>query len=512
MSHDPLVFCREVKLDPPSTSDKTADVDRVRGHFEKMGIPGVEIPLDIMRRLPGELRRNDFTLKVAIGINRHSSLSSCDGPENFGLKMLDTGIRRIFGMAMDIGSTNIECSLVDLQTGEKIYGTSAENPQARFGVDVLTRAQMSMMGRFDVLHRALIEGLNELIGRICAEKGISVDEIVAFTVAGNTIMSHFAAGLDVTNIPVTPYVPALNAPLFCTAPEIGLSGNRNAIVYLFPNAGSYVGGDIISGILSSGLHREESPALFIDVGTNVEITLGCRDWIMTGAGAAGPALEGGVAAIGKKAERGTVTAVRFDRKKGKMDIEVIGDVEPEGICGSGMIDLISELFSANIIDQRGRFVDSAEGVMEIEGVKVFVLHKNGARELCLTEAEIQNFLLSKAAMFSFLYVFVRSVGLTFGDIKKVYIAGALGCGINLESAVNIGMLPDIPRDRFIPLGNSSLRGTEMVLRERKLLCEVEKIAAKITYREMNEDGELMNVLQGAMFLPHTEPEILKGDS
>ena len=512
MSHDPLVFCREVKLDPPSPTDKTADADRLRGRFEKMGIPGVEIPLDIMRRLPAELRGNDFTLKVALGVNRHSRLSSCDGPENFGLMVLDTGIGRIFGLAIDIGSTNIECSLIDLQTGEKISGASAENPQARFGVDVLTRAQMSMMGQYDVLHRALMEGLNGLIGRVCAGNGIPVDEIVAFTVAGNTIMSHFAAGLDVTNIPVTPYVPAVNAPLYCRAEEIGLSGNGNALVYVFPNSGSYVGGDIISGILSSGLHREESPALFIDVGTNVEITLGCRDWIMTGAGAAGPALEGGVAAIGKKAEKGTVCSVRFDRQTGKMDMKVIGDVEPEGICGSGMTDLISELFSANIIDRRGRLVDSAGGVTEREGVKVFMLHKNGARELCLTEAEIQNFILSKAAMFSFLYVFVRSVGLTFGDIKKVYIAGALGCGINPESAVNIGMLPDIPRDRFIPLGNSSLRGAEMVLLDRKLLCEVEEIAAKITYREMNEDGELMNVLQGAMFLPHTEPEILKGNS
>ncbi len=508
-------------MEPPSPSDKRADADRLREALEKMGVGGVDVPLDIMKRLPGELRRNNFRLKVVVGINRPVHFSACQkdagqvsagSRTNFGHTVLDIGRRDIFGIAIDIGSTNMECSLIDLQTGAKVAGASAENPQAKFGVDVLTRAQMSMMGEYDSLYGALLEGLNGMIAGVCDSQGIPVDDIFAFTVAGNTIMSHFAMGLDVTNIPVTPYVPAVNSPVSCRSAEIGLSGNQNALVYVFPNAGSYVGGDIISGILYSGLHREGEPALFIDVGTNVEITLGCRDWIMTGAGAAGPALEGGVAAIGKKAERGTVSRVRIDRHSKKIDMKVISDVEPEGICGSGMTDLISELFSSNIIDQRGRLVDSAEGVVEKDGSKVFMLYKSDRRELYLTEAEIQNFLLSKAAMFSFLYVFVKSVGLTFSDIRKIYIAGALGCGIDPESAINIGMLPDMPRERFIPLGNSSLSGAEMVLRDRELLCEVEEIAAGITYREMNEDGELMNVLQGAMFLPHTEPELLKGDA
>ena len=511
MSHDPLVFCREVALEQPSQSDKTADADRLREGLEKMGVHGVEIPLDVMKRLPGELRGNRFTLKVVIGTNRRARTPGCDETRNFGLTLLDINRSDIFGLALDIGSTNMECSLIDLQTGEKVAEAEAENPQSRFGADVLTRAQMSMTGQYEVLHAALLEGLNGLIGKVCEVGGVRVDDIFVFAVAGNTIMGHFAAGLDVTNIPVAPYVPAVNAPLFCKAAEIGLSGNKNALVYLFPNSGSYVGGDIISGILYSGLHKEEEPALFIDVGTNVEITLGCREWIMTGAGAAGPALEGGVAAIGRKAERGTVSRVRFDRQSGRMNMEVIGGAEPKGICGSGMIDLISELFSANIIDRRGRLVDSAEGVAERDGEKVFMLHSSDSGELYLTEAEIHNFLLSKAAMFSFLYVFVKSVGLSFGKILKVYVAGALGCGIDVESAINIGMLPDIPRERFIPVGNASLGGAEMVLRDGKLLCEVEKISARITYREMNEDGELMKVLQGAMFLPHTEPELLKGD-
>jgi uncharacterized 2Fe-2S/4Fe-4S cluster protein (DUF4445 family) len=188
---------------------------------------------------------------------------------------------------------------------------------------------------------------------------------------------------------------------------------------------------------------------------------------------------------------------------------VISGGEPEGICGSGMIDLVAELFSAGIIDQAGRFTGSGGLVTQKEGSQAFVLYRKGDRELLITEKEIQNFLLSKAAMFSFLYVFVKSVGLGFRDIEKVYIAGALGCGIDPEKAIAIGMLPDIPRDRIVPLGNSSLRGAEMVLTNGELAEEIGELAAKITYREMNEDSELMNVLQGALFIPHTEPELLK---
>ena len=191
-------------------------------------------------------------------------------------------------------------------------------------------------------------------------------------------------------------------------------------------------------------------------------------------------------------------------------IDSMSGIEPTGICGSGMVDLVSEMFSSKIIDQAGKFSGPEKGVIEKNNEKAFLLYKSDKTELILTEREIQNFLLSKAAMFAFLYVFVRSVGLSFREINKVFIAGALGCGTNLDNAVNIGLLPDMPRNKFIPLGNSSLAGAEMVLFDRSLIKEIDSIASKITYREMNEDNELMNVLQGAMFIPHTDPELLKG--
>ncbi|MDA8241342.1 MAG: ASKHA domain-containing protein [Nitrospiraceae bacterium] len=498
MNHSPLAFHCGVTLSPPSPSDKTADADRLAGGLQRQGLEDVTVPLDILRRLPAELRRSGFRLDLVIGLSGE------------GLRILDVGKTRVFGIALDIGSTNIECLLYDLGTGEKIGEAGVENPQVYFGYDVLTRVQRSMTGEFADLVRSLSEGIRGVIARNCEMHGIASDEIYAVTVAGNTIMSHFFLGLDVDNIPLSPYIPVVNRSFFADAGGTGLPVNSNAVVYVFPNAGSYVGGDVISGILFSGLYREEEPALFIDVGTNVEITLGCRDWIMVGAGAAGPALEGGVANIGKKAEAGTISRVRIDRRSRKIALEVIGGTEPGGICGSGLIDLVSEMYSAGIIDQSGKFNGGRDEVIERDGVKSYLLFRSGDTGLYLNENEIKNFLLSKAAMFSFLYVFVRSVGLSFRDIKKVYVAGALGCGIDPEKAITIGMLPDIPRERFLPLGNSSIGGAGEVLLQRGLLKEVEDIASKITYREMNEDAELMHVLQGAMFIPHTDPEILKG--
>jgi uncharacterized 2Fe-2S/4Fe-4S cluster protein (DUF4445 family) len=431
------------------------------------------------------------------------------GPQNGGCRLLDISRDQIYGIAVDIGSTNIECSLYDLVTAEKMDVCEIENPQVKYGSDVLTRVQRSMTGEFDIISGALTDGLNSLIKEVCSKNSVPPDDVFALTVAGNTIMTHFFLGLDVNNIPVSPYIPVVNSPVLLSGEEARMGINKNAVVYAFPNSGSYVGGDIISGIIFAGINREEEPVLFIDVGTNVEITLGCRDWIMTGAGAAGPALEGGVAGIGRKADPGTIHKVRIDGLTRKIDMDVISGTEPAGICGSGLIDLVSEMFSAGIIDQAGRFAGPAEDIVDRDGIRAFRVYASGEKELFITEPEIRNFLISKAAMFSFLYVFVKSVGLTFGDIKKVFVSGALGCGINPDSAVKIGMLPDIPRDRLVSLGNSSLGGAEMVLLDRDLLDEVRLVSSRITYREMNEDAELMNILQGAIFIPHTEPELLK---
>ncbi|MBI5847842.1 MAG: DUF4445 domain-containing protein [Nitrospirae bacterium] len=497
MSLRPLAFALALELQRPSPEDKAADAERLIEALARLGLSPVSIPLPVLRRLPEKLRENDFSVTVVMG------------RDGYGYRVIDINPGKIYGIALDLGTTTLECALFELDTQKRIDVSERENPQIGFGADVLTRVQMAMTGKGADLTALLRDGVNSLILDICTKQGIQRRDVYAMTVAGNTIMSHFFLGLDVRNIPITPNTPANSSAIFCSSGEINIMIHPDAMVYILPNAGSYVGGDIISGILYTELHEQEDPVLFMDVGTNVEITLGCRDWIMVGAGAAGPALEGGVADMGKKAESGTINRVEIDRASQTPKLSVIGGGVPEGICGSGLIDLVSELYASGIIDQAGKFNRAGKGVVIKDGVPAYRLYKSPERELTFTQHELQNFLRSKAALFAFLYVFLRLVGMRIGDIGKIYISGALGCGINIESAVNIGMLPDIQRDNIALIGNSSLKGASMILIDSSKIEAIEQIRSLITYREMSEDPDLLNVLQGALFIPHTNPEMLR---
>ncbi len=497
MEHEPLARFFGIALDPPSADDKTADVERLKQKLAAEGCSSVIVPLDQARMLPFRLREKKFRIPLAV------AASGC------GDVIALLPAERAYGIAVDIGSTNIEGTLFDLERREPIGSAHRQNPQAVYGSDVLSRAQQAMTGAGAALQAILVEAVNRLIDDLCSRGGIAADEIVAVTVAGNSLMTHFFLGLDVAHMPVHPYVPVVHDIGFVAAADIPLRVHRHAAVYLFPNAGSYVGGDIMSGLLVSGIGRHETPSLFVDVGTNVEVAIGCSDWIMVGAGAAGPALEDGVAAIGTTAVPGAIRAVSRNGA-GRIEFHVVGGGEPTGICGSGMIDLIAVLFEEGTIDRAGRLNPSAPGVFQREAGLQYRIWSREGSELLISEAEIGAFLRSKAAMFSFLYVFARSLGMTFRDIDKVYVAGALGCGIDLERAISIGMLPDMPRSKFVSLGNASLRGAEQVLLDRGLLDEVVRIREHITYREMAEDPDLLSVLQGALFIPHTDPELLKG--
>lgn len=498
MNHRPLAFSCSVVLPKPSSIDKGADADRLRDALEKLGMRHVHMSLDIMQRLPRVLREHDFSADLVIGCTE-------EGYEV--LEVGGTGV--VHGVALDIGTTTIECALYDLRDKRQIDVQDIPNPQSVYGADVLARVQLAMAGRHDELVRVLRAGIDHLVRAVCDRNFIDTRSVYALTVSGNTIMSHFFLGLDTTNIPLVPNIPAAGDPVFCAAADLGVSVNPKATVYVFPNAGSYVGGDIISGMIALEMLKQDAPVLFMDVGTNVEITLGCSEWIMVGAGAAGPALEGGIAGIGRKAEPGTISRVSMDHQTSRMNLTVISGGEPVGICGSGLIDLVSELYRTGIIDRAGKFNVSEKGVVVKDGVPAYLVYGSPEKELVITEHELQNFLRSKAAMFAFLYVFLRSVGMKTGDVDRVYVSGALGCGINVDSAVNIGMLPDIDRKRIVPMGNTSLKGASMVLTDSGLRDDVRRIRSLITYREMSEDADLLNVLQGALFIPHTDPRMLK---
>jgi len=499
MNHRPLAFGVTVVLPEPSLQDRTADVDRLTAELEKEGFHPLQIPLDIMQRLSHEIRTNDFTLDLVIGCtDRGYVLLDINSPD------------ALYGIALDIGTTTIECALYELNTQRKVAVLGTANPQAGYGADVLARAQMAMAGKGDDLVQALRQGINCLIRGVCEKNRVDMQNVYALTVAGNTIMSHFFLGLEVINVPIAPNTPVVGHAVFCSPRDVEIPVHPKALIYVFPNAGSYVGGDIISGMIAIGILEQTAPILFLDVGTNVEITLGCKEWIMVGAGAAGPALEGGISDIGRRAEPGTISRVAIDSRTGDTRLTVISGGEPKGICGSGLIDLVSELYTRGVIDRAGKFNMSSKGVVLKDGVPSYQVFRSPDKELLLTEHELKNFLRSKAAMFAFLFVFLKSVGMSISDMEKIYLSGALGCGIHLASAVNIGMLPDIQQEKMVPIGNSSLRGAAMLLLNSSLVDDVRHIRSLITYRQMSEDPDLLNVLQGALFIPHTDPQLLKG--
>lgn len=492
-----------VRLEKPSPSDKRADRERLAEALTRCigeELP-VDIPLGVLRELPRFLRENDFALSPALVFSEGRGSVAA--------------LQRtcLYGVALDVGSTTIAASLFDLAEGRRVGGGERENPQTAVGPDVLTRLHAAMGGAGAHLHRLLVEGINGLLLDLCREHGIVQSDIYALVAAGNTIMTHFLLDLPVENIPLEPYIPAAHHIGFLTPQETGLAICPQGTVYVFPNVGSYVGGDVIAGVLSSGLHKGEAPSLLVDVGTNAEIVLGTREWLMVGAGAAGPALESGISEAGMRAVEGAVFSVEIDRESLAVRVRTLGGGVPRGICGSGMIELVAELFAAGMIDGQGRFTSRAEeagAVRELNGGKAFVIPVSQGSGLVVKEADIGNFLLSKAAMFTFLQVMVQSVGLAFGDVEKFYVSGAFGSGINAVKAARIGMIPEKDGSAFVVMGNSSLKGAEMLLLDRFLLSDIERICMMITYKEMNTDGDFMRLLPGALFIPHTDPGVLKG--
>lgn len=496
---NPILLASHVTLAEPSASDKRADKERFIEALTtslNASLP-IEVNFKTLQKLSGYLRKNKFSVNAVVGFTNNS------------IKVLDVrNDSRIYALAIDIGTTNLVASLFDMNNYQNMCILEHENPQVTIGLDVLSRVHFAMIGRAEELHELLMSGINDLIKKVCVSSGVAQSDIYAAVIAGNTIMSHFLINLDVVNIPIEPYIPACHKFDFIKAADIGLNINPESLLYIYPNAGSYVGGDIVSGILSSGLYREELPSLHIDVGTNAEIVLGCKDWILVGAGAAGPALEGGISEIGMRAVSGAIYSVTIDENC-EVKIKTIDDREPLGVCGSGMIELISEMFEAGIINRQGKFQNICDRVIEKEEKKGFIVFNSDDKVLIITDNDIDNFLRSKAAMFTSLYVITRSVGLGFKDINRVYISGAFGRGIDAEKAIKIGMIPDIAKDKFIALGNSSLKGAEMLLLNTDLLTKIDKICSIITYKEMNTESEFMKEFPGALFIPHTNPQILK---
>jgi uncharacterized 2Fe-2S/4Fe-4S cluster protein (DUF4445 family) len=485
----PLISLEKITLPPPSESDRRTDDQRIT---DALGLESLEIPLSVLKKL--HLRKG-------------SGLSCIVARYRNGSRLVDVGSDSSYSISLDLGTTNLVAELYDNVSQRVVSEIKMENPQIAFGSDILARMHNAMLGRSEELNQCLLDGVNSAIKRLCDDAGTTGDSIHALAAAGNTVMSHFFLGLDVSTIPVAPFTPVVRKPGFFKAVDLHIEINPEAPVYVFPNAGSYVGGDIVAGILASGMFDSDETCVLIDVGTNAEVVIGNRDWLLVGAGAAGPALEEGIAGIGKRAESGIIYDVSI--RGNSIECRTFNDTPPEGICGSGMVSLIYEMYSAGIIGNDGVLDPSHKDVKMVDGERVYTLSCATGKGLVIRQGEIENFLRSKAAMFTLLLVMLRSVGMRFSDIRKVYVAGALGNGIDAAKAAGIGMLPGWPSDGIIPLGNASLSGARMVLHDSSLLAREDEIIDGITYKHMHDDPEFMKEFRGAIFIPHTNPEILK---
>ncbi|MBF0609159.1 MAG: ASKHA domain-containing protein [Candidatus Magnetobacterium sp. LHC-1] len=489
-----LVWKEDIELSHPTEVDKQADTERL---LQGINRHPVYIPLGIVRQLPALLRASDYSISVAMGWDGHC------------YRVISLNPAVLFGVAIDLGSTNIAGRLVDIQSGRLLQTSQASNPQLAFGSDILTRMFYAASAKDNALHVVLVEAVRALIRDLVDAGGVSSQDVVAVTIAGNTVMTHFLLDLPTDNIPVSPYVPAIHAPGFIRGDELALGINGEALVYVFPGTGSYVGGDLVAGVLATGLYLSDRPQVLIDVGTNAEVAVGCKDWILVGAGAAGPAFDEGVARAGRRAAPGAIYHVDIEPATARVTVRTFDGLPPDGICGSGMVSLVASLYRAGLIDNRGAFVPGEAIISDAQGQYAFVIHDDGTNRIVINQGDIDTFMLTKAAMFTLFYVLIGSVGVTFDDIGRLYLTGALGTGIDPDAAITLGLIPDFPKDRVEAITNSSVLGAEALLLDRSLLKDIDTITGLITYKEMNEDGEFMREFLSARFIPHTEPGRLK---
>jgi uncharacterized 2Fe-2S/4Fe-4S cluster protein (DUF4445 family) len=461
-----LVKLYHIETRPPSLKDNTGDLDRLRkvlcGYFQ--GKSPV-VPVQRIAPIAETFRQSGFKGYAAV-------VHFPGGPQLVDFFAHPPEI--LPGMALDLGTTHLEASLLDLLSGKVLARAAAENRQLEFGTDILTRIHFAAkkVGKqtgLDLLHERVMDTIHAVV----------------------------------------------NKPDPFAASELGLDLHPAAIVWVMPSIGSYFGGDLISGIIASGLDQQKETCMLIDVGTNAEVVVGNRDWLIACAGAAGPALEGGVARMGMRAETGAIEHCTIETESGKMKYQTIGGAPARGICGSGVIDLVAALYLSRIIDIRGKFRPNepqAEGRLIKSGATLAYIvvpaeETEAGEPIVLSQIDIDALMRSKAAMYSILATITNQVGVSFHDLHRIYVAGAFGKHISPRQAIVLGMLPDLPQEVYTPLGNSSLAGAELMLIDESVRERSRNVVAKVTYIELNVNQEFMIRFSGSRFIPHTDQSL-----
>jgi uncharacterized 2Fe-2S/4Fe-4S cluster protein (DUF4445 family) len=493
-----LVERAALEAPPPSLDDNVADGERLVRHLRKWRDGEYHIPLNVLRNLPRHLRDADWQPEVALSVEPWGYRVLHVGPAAGGSCCL---------MAVDIGTTAIKARLLAPESG---WVASCYNSQRMFGPDVISRiihCQRDESVGCPELKELVVADINRLLDALLEASGLARDDVWGLVVSGNTTMMHLFLGLYPVWIRRDPYVGCAYRLPPVRPKDVGVNINQAGRMFCLPSVSSFVGADITAGVLASGLSEREQPCALIDLGTNGEIVIGCRDFVVCCSASAGPAFEGAGSASGTRAREGAIDSI-WD--EGGTRWRTIGDAPPVGICGTGYIDLLATLLRQKAMDKTGRFAAGAQGVEEYDDELQYILvpaeQAAGDRDIVLTQADVENLVRAKGAIYAGGSVLLQSLGMGWADLETIMLAGGFGESLDKDNAVTIGLLPDVPRERIEFVGNTSLQGAIMAAERAENYWKARDIADKMTYFELSTHADFMDQFVSACFLPHTDAE------
>ena len=503
----PPVEKKYLELPPPTAQDNLADATRLVSFLKlQHGEHRLVVELPVIRKLPDVLRQDNFRLTATLARPVHKGRKT----RIIDVQPGDTTDRN-YAIAVDIGTTTVYAQLIDLISGEVLAQYGEFNGQISYGEDVISRiVYAEKPGGLKRLHAVVIQTVNSVVRKVLRRATLDAEEVSSITLAGNTTMTQLLLNVNPRYIRRSPYVPASTLYPPITATDLGLELADHASALVFPSVSSYVGGDIVAGVMGSGVYRTEALTLFIDIGTNAEIVIGNKDWLACAAASAGPAFEGGGITFGMRATKGAIEDFSIDPLSQEPMIITIGNVRPKGICGSGLIIIVAAMFEMGIIDHQGKFnrdLDTPR-IREVEGIWEYVLAWKDEtqidRDIIISEIDIENFIRAKAAIYSACMTLLTEVGMGIQDIEHIILAGGFGSYVDLAKAMTIGLLPEIDPDRVIFVGNGSLMGAKMSALTNRIRRDVVEVTRKMTNFELSETTSYMDNYVAALFLPHTD--------
>ncbi|MBU1183161.1 MAG: DUF4445 domain-containing protein [Proteobacteria bacterium] len=503
----PPVEKRYLELPEPTAQDNLPDVTRLVSHLKaQYDEHRLLVELPVIRKVPDVFRKEGFRVTATLARPVHEGRKT----HIINIQPGDTTDRN-YAIAMDIGTTTVYGQVIDLITGNVLAQHGEFNGQISYGEDVISRiVYAEKPGGLDKLHDVVIKTMNAIIKKIVAQANIDPDEISTITIAGNTTMTQLLLKVNPRYMRRSPYVPAstLYPPIKAVSLGIDLGDHVAALVY--PQISSYVGGDIVAGVMGSGIYRSEELTLYMDIGTNAEIVIGNKDWLACAACSAGPAFEGGGVKFGMRATKGAIEDFSIDPVTFEPMNITIGNVRPKGICGSGLITMVATFFEAGVINNLGKFNRdlNTRRIRETDGIYEYVLawasETQIDRDVVLTEPDIDNLIRAKGAIYSGCMTLLEEVGLTVQNLERIILAGGFGSFVDLEKSITIGLLPEIDLDKITFIGNGSLLGAKMSCLTNRIRRDVVEVTRKMTNFELSETASYMKNYIASLFLPHTD--------